>query len=311
MSMLSSGKSQRHFLVVFNPTTNRLRKRRLTKLINALKANGLDWSLFATEKALHANGAVLRTKLDNVTDIIVVGGDGTFNIVVNSLPFDIKTKTIPVKIGLLPSGTGNDFARSWYDSDLTDEQIIEILLADKSSVLYLGECEMVQSTRLFHNVMGAGFDALISKELEYKKTWFRSLSYLWSAIKYIPFYKEPKCRYKSEHGYREYRNLLTAFGNCRFFGGGLPITPDAKGSEHSLQVVSVPKLPLFKKFYLLSKLLRGTHTQSGSIYTETIDAEQQAEIVTEGLELEADGEFIGYSPCKVTVSDYWINLKCE
>lgn len=311
MSILSSGKSQRQFLVVFNPTTNRVRKRRLAKLITALKERNYQWSLYATEQALHANGAVLRTKLKDVTDLIVVGGDGTFNIVINSLPFDVVSKTVPLRIGLLPAGTGNDFARGWYDPSLTEEALIDIVLSEKTTLMHLGECEMVQSTRLFHNVMGAGFDAMISKELENKKTLFRSLSYLLSALKYIPFYQEPKCNYQSSKSKREYFNLLTAFGNSRYFGGGLPITPDAKATAESIQVVSVPKLPLFTKLHLLTELLKGKHTLSSHIYSECLSEGETAQILTDGLELEADGEFIGYSPCKVSVSDYWLHMKCE
>ena len=309
MSAVSSSKSQRRFLVVFNPTPQRLRKVRLKKLLDAIKATGDEWFLYATEQGLAANGAVLKTRLEGVTDLIVVGGDGTFNITINSLPFDIKSKTLPFRVGLLPSGTGNDFARAWYGKDMNIDEIIDVLLDNHCQTLHLGECEMVQSTRLFHNVMGAGFDAMISKELEHKKTPFRSLSYLWSAIKYIPFYEEPECTYKSSHTKREFRNLLTAFCNSKYFGGGLPIAPMADASSARLDVISAGQMPLINKFKLIGKLVAGSHMSSPDIFTETLNKEAFAQIETEGLELEADGEFIGYSPCKVDVSDYHLALK--
>lgn len=312
-SNVSSGKSQRCFLVVFNPTPNRSRKRRLSLLISALKQQGHEWHLYATEEGLAANGAALHTRLNGVTDVIVVGGDGTLNVVLNSLPFDTQTLTVPFSLGLLPAGTGNDFARSWYDRELSDHQIIERLLGTSTHKLALGECEMKHTARLFHNVLGAGFDALIAKQLKNDKSVFRRFSYFWTALKFIPFYQEPFCTYWSpnlpEPTTKRFNNLITTFANAKYFGGGLPIAPTANAQHSSLEVVSVSKLPLHTKLQLLLKLVSGKHMLSPHVYHETLASGQVAEITTEGLELEADGEFIGYSPCKVNTSRYWINMK--
>lgn len=309
----------RSFVVVFNPVPNKARQIILEKLINELKFQGLHYHLYPTEANLSANQSFFNRHKDEFSDIIIVGGDGTFNMIINCLELGPETPSI----GLLPAGTGNDFARRWYDSSDDPDQsvgrtygefgntdnIIQTVLGLKTKALYLGECKMTHNTRLFHNVLGVGFDAKIAKRLTGKKTLFQGLSYTLAGIRYIPFYKELNTEITLPSGKFAYKNLVTVFANSQFFGGGLPIAPMAHGQDPHLDVIRAPKLKMGQKLMLFIKLILGRHMTSKHISYERMNLDHQAEIKTEGLDIEADGEYIGTTPCRVKMSPHTLKLK--
>lgn len=313
-----------HFLIVFNPVQNTKRQHLLEQLLTALKTKGLPYSLYPTEANLTANQHYFKHHLNEFSDVIVLGGDGTFNVVINCVLQDGLNHNIA--IGLLPAGTGNDFAKRWYDvtqypNGLSNQQLIDIVIADKTKTLHLGECKLKAKTRYFHNVLGVGFDAVIAKQLVHKKSMFKSLSYLVAAARYIPFYHEPECElllssnessasnsHVNANTYK-YRNLITAFANSKFFGGGLPIAPNAQALEANLHLIRVPKLALHRKLALLTRLTMGKHLAEKEVHHEILTSDHQGEIIKGGLEIEADGEFIGETPCLVKVSSHTLNVK--
>ncbi|GAB3002059.1 diacylglycerol/lipid kinase family protein [Psychrosphaera aestuarii] len=313
-----------YFLIVFNPVQNTKRQQLLAQLITALKVKKLQYSLYPTEANLTANQHYFKHHLNEFSDIIVLGGDGTFNVVINCVLQDGLNTNIA--IGLLPAGTGNDFAKRWYDATqypkgLSNPQLIDIVIADKTKTLYIGECAFNGNTRYFHNVLGVGFDAVIAKQLVHKKSMFKSLSYLVAAARYIPFYREPESElllssnessssnnYINVNTYR-YKNLITAFANSKFFGGGLPIAPSANPMDANLHLIRVPKLALHRKLALLTKLTMGKHLAEKEVHHEILTSDHQGEIIKDGLEIEADGEFIGETPCLVKLSSHTLKIK--
>src|SRR5439155_19204200 len=114
--------------------------------------------------------AAVRTKCDYV---VVAGGDGTLNEVVNGLATDAKN----VRVGIVPLGTGNDFART-LGLPSSIEQNIDILCSGKTKRIDLVRVKS-KRTRYFVNVAAGGFSGVVDGKMtpKIKKTWGR-LAYI-------------------------------------------------------------------------------------------------------------------------------------
>ena len=76
----------------------------LDAIVEKFVDNGYDVSLFRTHKGANLEEYVKDSK--DAYGIVVAGGDGTINKVVNFM----KKHNINVPLGIIPAGTSNDFA---------------------------------------------------------------------------------------------------------------------------------------------------------------------------------------------------------
>lgn len=292
------------FLVVFNPVANRQRQKRLQQLVSFLKRKNVTHSLYPTDKNLALTKHYFDRHLDEYTDLIVVGGDGTFHQIVNCIAQNTK-----IRVGLLPAGTGNDFARWLYGNKITNlDSIFHTLISKNVTSIKLGCCEFADSKkRYFHNVLGFGFDALLAKELKDNKGLFSKLGYIGKAIQRIPFYREQAVHVVIDNKDHKYHNLITAVANHQFFGNGMKIVPDSLPIDEHLGLCRIEKLPLLTKFSHILRLFNGSHVKKGFVDHRTISGE--VEIVTNGVDIEADGEYLGLSPAKIYAVNNAISIK--
>lgn len=296
--------------MVFNPLPNRKRKRILSRLVGRMREQRLEWSLYPTAEDFSVNEHYFRQHLSEFSDVIVVGGDGTFNQLVNFI------QGRSVRVGLMPAGTGNDFARAWYGNKRNNlDHLLDVVLSKDCEAIALGKCEFLnsansesnQAIRYFHNVLGTGFDSSLAKALRHNKGWFQGLSYLIAAVRNIPFYKEKEIEITSQNKTDKYHNLITAFANSSYFGSGMKIAPNADPKSSSLDIMAVSKHNLATKLGLISLLMMGKHQTSRHVKYE--QALESKTIKTEGLDLQADGEYIGQSPCVISIESQGIWLK--
>ena len=85
------------------------------------------------------------------------------------------------------------------------------------------------------------------------------------------------------------------------------IAPHADPKSSNLAIVRVEKFPFWTKMALIVRLLLGTHLSSNRVYSDTTAI--AIEIETAGLDLEADGEYLGHSPCTVSIKEHALLLK--
>ncbi len=294
----------KHYLVIVNPVPSRARTRVLKKFIHFLKSNELSYELYPTEAVQSANRHYFEHNLERFTDLIVIGGDGTFHNVINSLPAE---NSLP--IALIPAGTGNDFARWLYGEQRSNLPFIfEQAVGKWVQQISLGVCEFSDGKqKLFHNVLGLGFDALLAKELKDSKGMFRSLGYFAKALQHIPFYKALDMELQIGQENRQYKNLITAFANAEYFGAGLKIAPGADAASNTLNMCRIEQLSRFTVFSQILRLFNGSHVKKNFVDYRTLDSE--AEVLTAGLHIEADGEYLGQSPCTIRIKPKALKVK--
>lgn len=307
---MNNTNSLNNYLIVFNPVANKKRQQIVNTVQQRLQQNNIQFELYPTAAELVINQTYFKQRISQYSDVIVIGGDGTLNCVINCLPDNSQ-----IRLGLVPAGTGNDFARMWYGRDRNLNTILDIVTGISTQQISLGECifneanneNQYQIKRRFHNVMGTGFDSKLAKDLRHNKGRFPSLSYLMAAVKKVPFYQEKTSSFIIDDEKQQYENLITAFANGRYFGGGLKVAPKANPLSADLDIVQVARHPLLTKLKLIIALCVGKHMSAKQVQYRTIKSTSLIDTV--GLDLQADGEYIGQSPCSISVIENAVKVK--
>ncbi|MBQ7323704.1 MAG: diacylglycerol kinase family lipid kinase [Clostridia bacterium] len=211
------------------------------------------------------------------TSLIVLGGDGTLNEVLNGL-VDPSVCTL----GLVPSGTGNDFAER-MGIPLDPEQAIRRIMAnDAKPVDYID----VSGTRSM-NVAGLGMDVDVLERCQ-RGNMKGKLKYLLSLVQSLFSFKGYRVHIEAE-GVSEDRDvLLCAVCNGSQFGGGIRICPAADPADGKLDVVTVDciggKLAIIKAFMelLKGKILEYPLTKHYLVEKVTFTPKQDCPIQLDG-----------------------------
>jgi len=222
--------------------------------------------------------------------VIAAGGDGTLNEVVNG----IGRRAPDIQLGLLPLGTGNDFARTInLPASVSDN--IKILRAQKTRLVDLVR---VKSDRVRYviNVSAGGFSGLVNEKLtpEIKRNW-GPLAYVRSAAAALPDlhgYKTTVILDGRERIVKDLYNVIIA--NGRYVAGGLPVAPEADPSDGLLDVILISKSSTPEMVLLAAQMLMGKHTSN-----ETVICRRAAKVAIQsrpGMWFNADGEIIGNQP---------------
>ena len=283
-----------NYLVVINPKSGRKGKVYLEKLLSVLEENATPYFVYTTHFVRSYDEEKLADLIPGFSDVVSVGGDGTLNMLCNVL----AGKNIP--LGIIPCGTGNDYVKNIYSKK---DDVIATVTGTNFIHSDLGKC----NERFFINVLGVGYDALVAKASSSRsKVMFRSLFYLWNALKFLPGFKEVPVHISSEEINKNEAAFMVAFGNGAFFGSGMNITPHADITDGQLDCCWVGKLSMLKKCHCLLKIFSGTHLHEKNIeYTQG----KEFHILSADHPIEADGEFIGYSPASIRVAEKALLVK--
>jgi diacylglycerol kinase (ATP) len=248
----------------------------------------------ATIRVTHRRGEAekfARKAIQAKHDVIVTaGGDGTLNEVVNG----IGAHRAKVLLGLVPLGTGNDFARS-LELPSAVEDNIDILLSKKTKLIDLVHVRS-KRTRYFINVSAGGFSGTVEEKLtpQIKRTW-GPLAYVRSAAAALPKLHAYRTQIVFDNKERLALELYTVIiGNGRFVAGGLPITPEADLSDGLLDVVLIPNHAAPRIALLAAEMLLGKHLADDAIIFRR--ARRVAVRARPAMSFNVDGEPVGSAP---------------
>ncbi len=222
--------------------------------------------------------------------IIAAGGDGTLNEVING----VAEHLADVTVGLLPLGTGNDFARM-LDLPKT--------VADCVDLLRLGHArpiDLVQVTsdrvRHFINVSAAGFSGTVNEKMtpEIKQRW-GPLAYVRCAAEALPELEAYATQIVLDDTTTLEMDLYNVVvANGRYVAGGTLIAPEASIDDGLLDLVLVLASDATQLALVAAQMALGTHLQS-----EGIVFRRAAKIAINsqpGMWFNVDGEMVGNEP---------------
>lgn len=228
--------------------------------------------------------------------IVAAGGDGTLNEVVNGIAADVAH----VAVGLVPLGTGNDFARMLALPDSIDE-CLEVIARG-----HVRKIDLVRVTsdqqRYFVNVSAGGFSGTVDEKLtpEIKKSW-GPLAYLRCAAEALGELRAYRTRIMLDDSPAAMElDLYNAIiANGRFVAGGTPVAPEAIIDDGLLDVVLVPEAAAADIAVVGARIILGTHLSSDGIVFRR--AAKVAVHSTPGMWFNVDGELVGNDPATFEV----------
>lgn len=219
---------------------------------------------------------------------VAVGGDGTVNAVVNGLMKHGNSRTF----GVIPAGTGNDFAKSLY-LPKTIKENCRLILSTEPKEIDIGKINDVY----FANIASIGIDALATKlsanQSGFWKKIHPAVHYALGLLKAILKYRFAdfeivgrSCDDKNVEFVNK-KILLAAFANGKKYGGNFPIAPTAKLDDGRLTLCLIERMPFLKILANLPKLLKAKHGELKKVMFT--DFEFMRVYASTGL-FQADGE---------------------
>lgn len=235
-------------LVIANPVAGHGKtKKRLPAVRSALEQMGIPHDVVETERRGHALEISKAAAANGYSILAAMGGDGTLSEVVNGL---METREegsgTPVKVGVIPSGTGNDFAVGSGLSG-TWEEAVQALAGP--NVRYMDVLQFYDSgglKRYVVNSVGIGYDAYVVKRVaESSSRKIGGLSYMYEAIRGLFFFGPGRMMVsldgEAQAQYDE--TWLCAITNSEKFGGGIKVNPGALPDDGRLNVALLHGVP--------------------------------------------------------------------
>ena len=175
---------QKKWFVLVNPTSGGGRgKKHWPKIKQELDQNSFDFEFKFSEYPRHGLDLMSQAIAEGFRDFIAVGGDGTLHEMVNAIMGQTAVSPDRFSIGLIPVGTGNDWARQFdipRDYNAAVERILQgNILEQDIGVITLDERPGEQL--YFNNLAGIGFDGYVVEKVHRFKHW-GGMAYLMGAL---------------------------------------------------------------------------------------------------------------------------------
>lgn len=256
-----------------------------------------------TEAPGHGEELAERAADDGYDAVIAVGGDGTLNEIVNGCMRHAGTdKQLPA-VGLIPSGTGNDFARGMGIAR-TMTRALDGCLTHSAVPIDLGKI----GERYFVNVAGFGFDAEVAVDVS-RRTGSKpagTLPYVISVMRQLRTYRAKKIRLTADGEAFQSTVLFGAVGNASTYGGGMRVCPLAIADDGLFDLCLAGDLTRIETLVNLIRVFKGTHvTQPKFTYRRfrhlRVDGDPSVRV-------HADGQIAGTLPLEIRVVPHAISM---
>ncbi|CRK84453.1 diacylglycerol/lipid kinase family protein [Neobacillus massiliamazoniensis] len=275
------------------------------KIVEQLKKDHIHFLAFFTEYPGHAQTLAGRIASKNREDIIIVavGGDGTLHEVLNGVISHPN-----VTLAFIPGGSGNDFSRGFHIPTDPVEALTVIRRLWNKEPDFIDIGRMIrndQPDHFFINNMGAGFDAVISYEVNrskikalLNKLSMGRLIYVYFLLKMLFTYKTSTFHLSIDGKTHIFENTwFVTVSNQPFYGGGMKIAPRAEPDDGLLDITVVHQLSRLKLLLVFISVFWGNHIYFKEVKTFTgVDIVIQSQFP---IYVHADGEHIGYTPLKI------------
>lgn len=280
--------------IIYNPTAGRESfKRELSTVLQKLEVAGYEASAHATTDEGDATKAAIYAVEQQFDLVVAVGGDGTINEVING----IAGQSFRPKLGIIPAGTTNDFARA-LDIPRDINKATDLIVANYSAFLDIGKV----NDQYFMNIAGGGELTELSYEVPSKlKAMIGQLAYYIKGIEMLPFLKPTKTKIEYDGTVIEEEIMLFLVANTNSVGGFEKLAPDAEFDDGYFDLLILKKTNLAEFIRIASLAIRGAHLEDKNIiFTKAKHIKVTPE---ENMQLNIDGEFGGMLPGE------FINLK--
>lgn len=274
--------------IIYNPTSGReIFKKHLPEVLEKLEIAGYETSCHATTGEGDAKNAAALAVERGFDIVIAVGGDGTLNEVVAGIsPFENRPK-----LGLVPMGTTNDFARAVRIPQKVHEAIDIIVKGDTIPV----DVGLLNDERYFINIAAGGRITELTYDVPSKmKTVLGQLAYYIKGIEMLPSIKATKMRFEIDDEVFEGETMAFLCALTNSVGGFEKIAPDASINDGYFTMMILKKCNIVEFIRILTLALRGEHLNEPNLIY------RKAKVVNitsdEKVLINLDGELGGEAP---------------
>lgn len=292
MTYTGGGVIMKKARIIYNPTSGREAFRKeLPHVLERFEQAGYETSAHATTSdegnAIRAAEHAVERGFDL---IVAVGGDGTINEVINGM----ARKENRPKLGIIPTGTTNDFARALFIPRSIDKAV-DIILAGQTMFLDIGKV----NEHYFMNIAGGGKLTELTYEVPSTlKTMLGQLAYYMKGIEMLPSLRPIKAKIEYDGNVIDEELMLFLVANTNSVGGFEKLAPDAQLNDGYFDLLILRKTNLAEFIRLATMALRGTHLEDDRvIYTK---AKHIKVTPDEKMQLNIDGEYGGLLPGEFT-----------
>jgi len=273
--------------IILNPMADMGNAWRVARDLRSIteQHGGVDWS--GTVYPGHAIELAQQAGEQGYDMVIAMGGDGTVHEVINGL-MRVPEEKRPV-LGVVPVGSGNDFAHGINASQKPTEALTRALDGDAAAVDLGLMIDEHGRNEYFNNTLGIGFGAVVTIRSHKLPVLRGFLMYLTAVIQTIILDHNPMAMQIETDDQKWQQSVIyLVICNGPREGGGFLIAPEAKiddGLFHYAMITNVSRAMMFR---IVPEVMKGTHgrfkqVRMGTCKKFTLSADRP-------LYIHADGE---------------------
>ena len=266
----------------------------LERVIKKLQDEKIQYNLNLTAKSGDEINLVKKAASIGCNKILAIGGDGTVQKVVAGIILQKSISLEKMTFALIPSGTGNDWAKSKnIPSNLTG--CIRVLKSGKINTQDVGVAIITgnnkKKIRYFVTYSGVGFDSFMLSRID-KYKWLGKLSYLVCAIMNFAKFQNIAVKIVTSKTEIETSVFLLGVGICKFTGGGMQLIKNPAGNNGLLNITIAQEFSKFDIIRNFFNLFNGSIFKERKVLTLVDDvvkiSAKKGDLVCQG-----DGEIFG------------------
>jgi len=303
-------------VVIANPRSGRGKvATHLPEIERILTDARLSYRIVRTTHPGHATEVARDALARGERYLVAVGGDGTVHEVVNGMLDAGRPVAAGAVLGVVAAGSGCDFVRSFgLPGDTL--QAARHLAGDRVRPLDVGQVTFnsrtsgtsapAEVTRYFPNIAEAGLGGAVVARAARLPAFLGPARYPVGFWLTLPGFRPATVRLDVDGQAYQWRAHNVVVANCRFYGGGMQISPKSKPDDGALDVL-VMAGPKSDAFTELPKVYRGTHLPHRNI--AELRASRVRVEADPPFRIEADGELLGTTPATFEIIPTPIRLK--
>ena len=223
--------------------------------------------------------------------VVAFGGDGLISLCLQ------KVANSEIGLTVVPTGTGNDFARSIGTYGKSTEQIFNSIINSSKTKIDVALCENNERKRYFVQVLSIGFDATVNRFANNMKYPKGKIKYTIAMLLLLPKAKNIDFEIKQDSDSIKIKSMLVAVANGSTYGGGMKILPDSSFKDGLLDLLYVDPVSKLRLLSIFPRVFKGTHTKHPAVH---LLRSKNFEVIG-STDSYADGEFAGALPIKLSV----------
>jgi YegS/Rv2252/BmrU family lipid kinase len=281
--------------------------KRWPEIAHRAAQRGLDGDALISERPGQLTALAADAVADGATRLVVVGGDGSVNEVVNGI-----ADAGDVELAVIPRGTGWDFVRT-FDIPRDIDAAVDVALTGTVREIDLGAVTYrtwsgEEARSVFANVASAGISGAIAQRAnESSKALGGKIAYYWATLAVFVGWQTGEMRVTVDGESRNGKMIDAVVCNGRYLGGGMMMCPEAEPDDGVFDVLLIGDVTKRDLLLVLPKTYKGNHLPHPRL--ELLRGNVVTVESAKPLPIELDGEQPGTTPARFEVLPRALRLR--